>query len=208
MTDLGGRRQDEKAHSARYLILVFLVGVAACAVFFSLGFLVGYNERTSRSAGPTERVTPTGVIPPTVNGPLETVQTTGNETAPISAREAAPEPLRTESAAEPEPSASRPASPKPASNPPASTRTAPSRAASRPCATSRTRRRSSTNSSREGLRCLSSGRNIPGRRITFTVCSSGPLRHARKHRRFETEFPRKGSSRSSSTKLSDLKAEI
>jgi DedD protein len=134
MTDLGGRRQDEKAHSARYLILVFLVGVAACAVFFSLGFLVGYNERTSRSAGPTERVTPTGVIPPTVNGPLETVQTTGNETAPISAREAAPEPLRTESAAEPEPSASRPASPKPASNPPASTRTAPSRAASRAAA--------------------------------------------------------------------------
>lgn len=80
MSDRVDRRQDEKGLSARYLILVFLVGVAACAIFFSLGFLVGYNERTSRSPGPTEQVTPTGVIPPTVNPPLDTVQTTAKET--------------------------------------------------------------------------------------------------------------------------------
>lgn len=107
MLDRMDRRQDEKGLSARYLILVFLVGVAACAVFFSLGFLVGYNERTSKSAGPSEQVTPSGVIPPPVNGPLETVQTTGKETAPIRAREAAPEPSLTESAAEQKPATGR-----------------------------------------------------------------------------------------------------
>jgi DedD protein len=131
MADRADRRQDEKGRSARYLILVFLVGVAACAVFFSLGFLVGYNERTSRSAGPTEQVTPTGVIPPNVNAPLETVQTTGNETAPISPRETAPKPSLTESAAQPKPLASPPESPKASSSPPASTRAAASSAASR-----------------------------------------------------------------------------
>jgi len=77
MADSGERRPDEKGLSARYLVLVFLMGVAACAVFFSLGFLVGYNERPSRTAGTTEQVTPAGVIPPTVNPPLETLQPAG-----------------------------------------------------------------------------------------------------------------------------------
>ncbi len=116
MADHGDRRQDEKGLSARYLILVFLVGVAACAVFFSLGFLVGYNERTSRSAGPVEQVTPTGVIPPTVNAPLETVQTTGTETAPVNP----PQPTADRPAAEPATPnlpASQPEAAKPPSNP-------------------------------------------------------------------------------------------
>jgi cell division septation protein DedD len=73
VADSGERKQDEKGLSARYLVMVFLMGVAACAVFFSLGFLVGYNERSSKTAGVTEQVTPLGVIPPTVNPPLETV---------------------------------------------------------------------------------------------------------------------------------------
>lgn len=111
MVGLGERKQDERGLSARYLILVFLVGVAACAVFFSLGFLVGYNERMSRSAGPTEQVTPSGAIPPTVNAPLETVQTTGNETAPINPRGTAPQPSLTESAAEQKPAGGRAAPP-------------------------------------------------------------------------------------------------
>ena len=67
-------RKDEKGLSARYLILVFLMGVAACAVFFSLGFLVGYNERPSKTLGATEEVTPAGVVPPTVNPPPEAAQ--------------------------------------------------------------------------------------------------------------------------------------
>jgi DedD protein len=117
MTDRGSRRQDERGLSARYLVLVFLVGVAGCAVFFSLGFLVGYSERTSRSAGPTEEVRPSGVIPPTVNAPLETVQTTGHETAPINPRNAASEPSPTQSVAGEKPTTDRaaPQAPQPVS---------------------------------------------------------------------------------------------
>jgi len=63
---------DDKGLSAPHLILVFLAGVAVCAVFFSLGFLVGYNERSARMAPVTERVAPPATIPPTVNTPLKT----------------------------------------------------------------------------------------------------------------------------------------
>jgi len=56
--------------SARQLILFFFAGVAVCAVFFALGFLVGYNERAPTVAADTERVTPPSDIPPTVNPPM------------------------------------------------------------------------------------------------------------------------------------------
>ncbi len=82
MAGSGERKQDERGLSARYLVLVFLMGVAACGVFFSLGFLVGYNERSSKTAGMTEQVTPSSVIPPTINPPLDTVPVTGKEAAP------------------------------------------------------------------------------------------------------------------------------
>jgi len=74
-------KRDEKGLSARYLVLMFLMGVAACAVFFSLGFLVGYNERASRTAPVTEQVTPLPVVPPTVNPPLETPTPAPKESA-------------------------------------------------------------------------------------------------------------------------------
>jgi len=64
---------DDKGLSASHLILMFLAGVAVCAVFFSLGFLVGFNERSARMAPVTEHVTNPATIPPTVNAPLETV---------------------------------------------------------------------------------------------------------------------------------------
>jgi rare lipoprotein A len=86
MTDRAERR-DEKGLSARYLILVFLMGVAACAVFFSLGFLVGYNERSSNPAATAEEVVPGGVIPPTVNPPLETAPATSSQGNVPAARE-------------------------------------------------------------------------------------------------------------------------
>ncbi|MGD0921428.1 MAG: SPOR domain-containing protein [Terriglobia bacterium] len=106
MADSGERRPDEKGLSARYLVLVFLMGVAACAVFFSLGFLVGYNERSSRTAGMTEQVTPSGVIPPTVNPPLETVQPTSKEAASAASASAGPaKPASSEAAKESKPSA-------------------------------------------------------------------------------------------------------
>ena len=65
--------RDDKGLSPPHLILLFLVGVAVCGVFFSLGFLVGYNERSGRMAPVTERVAAPATIPPTVNTPLETV---------------------------------------------------------------------------------------------------------------------------------------
>ena len=71
--------QEERGLSAHHLILLFLAGVAVCGVFFSLGFLVGFNERFSRSAPPTERVTAPAAIPPAVNPPAESVKVTPQE---------------------------------------------------------------------------------------------------------------------------------
>ena len=75
------REHEERSHSAWYLILIFLVCVATCGVFFSLGFLVGYNERASRSAPSTEVVTSPPVIPPTVNPPAASAPVTPQESA-------------------------------------------------------------------------------------------------------------------------------
>jgi DedD protein len=71
--------QEERGLSAHHLILLFLAGVAVCGVFFSLGFLVGFNERLSRSAPATERVTAPATIPPTVNPPAESAKATPQE---------------------------------------------------------------------------------------------------------------------------------
>jgi len=58
--------------SVRQLVLLFLAGVAVCAVFFALGFVVGYNERPSVYVAESERVAGSGsVIPPVVNRPVE-----------------------------------------------------------------------------------------------------------------------------------------
>jgi len=76
------REHEERSHSARYLILIFLVCIATCGVFFSLGFLVGYNERASRSAPSTEVVTSPPVIPPAVNPPSESAPVTSQESSP------------------------------------------------------------------------------------------------------------------------------
>ena len=75
------REHEERGHSARYLILIFLVCVATCGVFFSLGFLVGYNERAPRPGPSTEVVTPPPVIPPTINPPPESASVTPQESA-------------------------------------------------------------------------------------------------------------------------------
>jgi cell division septation protein DedD len=72
----------DKGLSTRHLILVFLAGVAVCGVFFSLGFLVGYNERSARMAPVTERVATSATIPPTVNTPLEATPVGSSGAAP------------------------------------------------------------------------------------------------------------------------------
>lgn len=61
--------RNERGASARQLVLMFLAAVAVCAVFFSLGFVVGYNHAPSKVVPVTENVTPSGEIPPTVNPP-------------------------------------------------------------------------------------------------------------------------------------------
>jgi len=71
--------QEERGLSAHHLILLFLAGVAVCGVFFSLGFLVGFNERFSRSVPSTERVSAPAAIPPAVNPPAESVKVTPQE---------------------------------------------------------------------------------------------------------------------------------
>src|SRR6266404_1707794 len=67
--------------SARQLILFFFAGVAVCAVFFALGFLVGYNERAPTVAADTERVTQPSDIPPTVNPPMGNAKTAAKSAA-------------------------------------------------------------------------------------------------------------------------------
>ncbi len=80
---------QEKGLAARHLILLFLAGVAVCAVFFSLGFLVGYNERSSRAALDTERVTGPSATPPLVNPPRETAASRNNKPSRETASNAA-----------------------------------------------------------------------------------------------------------------------
>jgi DedD protein len=63
------RQHEEHGASSRQLVLVFLASVAVCAVFFSLGFLVGYNERSPANATPTEAVAGSSSVPPPVNQP-------------------------------------------------------------------------------------------------------------------------------------------
>ncbi len=66
------------------------MGVAACAVFFSLGFLVGNSERPFKSATPAEQVTSSQVIPPNVNPPLEEVPEPAKTPPPAAAKTETP----------------------------------------------------------------------------------------------------------------------
>lgn len=68
------KEPEERSRSARYLILIFLVLVAMCGVFFSAGFIVGRNEGSLHPAPTTEVVNTPGTVPPTFNPPPETTQ--------------------------------------------------------------------------------------------------------------------------------------
>lgn len=103
---------DDKGLSARHLVLLFLVGVAVCGVFFSLGFLVGYNERSSQGTPVTERVSTPAPVPPNVNAPLETTQigsNGGGSTVPPPVAQAQPQPSAPVSPPEGETPAAAPA---------------------------------------------------------------------------------------------------
>jgi cell division septation protein DedD len=113
MTQYRDRTQKEGL-SARELVVLFLAGVAVCAVFFALGFVAGYNQRPSGYASESERVTGAGsVIPPTVNRPLEHDQAPAKtpaanpaepETEQVSAPEPMPGPARAPAASQKTPS--------------------------------------------------------------------------------------------------------
>ncbi len=85
------REHEERSPSARYLALIFLVCVATCGVFFSLGFLVGYNERGSHPDVSTEAVSSPPVIPPTVNPPDSAPAAPQDPAAGRAAPDSAPE---------------------------------------------------------------------------------------------------------------------
>ena len=122
--------RDEKGASARQLVLMFLGAVAVCAVFFSLGFVVGYNHAPSKAAPVTENVTPSGEVPPTVNPPSGGSMESnpgGMETEKISP----------ESASIPQPERAAPSQPKPVPTVQTSAPKTPKKAAPRPVAKSR-----------------------------------------------------------------------
>ncbi|MGE5326554.1 MAG: SPOR domain-containing protein [Deltaproteobacteria bacterium] len=123
MTDRSFSERDEHGLSARQLVLLFLGIVTVCGVFFAAGFLVGYNERTSKGLPQAEQVTPSGDIPPTVNPPAKSAEKASSPPASESASQAPPieptpatsEPVRT--APEPEKKKpARPANPQPPEN--------------------------------------------------------------------------------------------
>ncbi len=66
-------KQDGSGHGFHAGILLYLACIAVCGIFFSLGFVVGYNERGSHSAATasTEEVTAPSAVPPTINAPAE-----------------------------------------------------------------------------------------------------------------------------------------
>lgn len=82
MGDKTKREHAEKGLSAGVLAILFLLCVGVCALFFSLGFLVGYNEQAYKSAPAAERVTAPPVTPPTVNPPVRTTEPQAKQPAP------------------------------------------------------------------------------------------------------------------------------
>ena len=101
----------------RQLVLLFLAGVAVCAVFFALGFVVGYNERPSVYVAESERVAGSGsVIPPVVNRPVENDQPPPTSTSSPAGKASEPQTERLSETERAEPSEAPPVSQKP-SNP-------------------------------------------------------------------------------------------
>ena len=71
-------RSAARGLTVKQLTFIFIAGVGICAIFFTLGFLVGSNERNvSANNLAEERVSPPGEIPPPVNPPADTGQSPG-----------------------------------------------------------------------------------------------------------------------------------
>lgn len=75
------REHEGRGHTFRIGVLLYLACIAVCALFFSLGFLVGYNEHGSHLGPTTEVVAPPSVTPPTINPPPDGGQLATPDTA-------------------------------------------------------------------------------------------------------------------------------
>jgi cell division septation protein DedD len=76
-------KDAEKGLSATQLALVFLAGVAVCAVFFALGFIVARNQRPPIVAAETERVPPPAPAPaPLSAAPTGSLSSEGSSPSP------------------------------------------------------------------------------------------------------------------------------
>ena len=85
MEQRSGSRPGARGLTVKQLTFIFVAAVAVCAIFFTLGFLVGANERNVDANTPTvERVAPHGDIPPPVNPPLSPTQSSSANTSTAS----------------------------------------------------------------------------------------------------------------------------
>lgn len=66
MGDESNPEHAVKGLSAGQMVVLFLAGAAVCAIFFSAGFVVGYNEKSSKAAPLTEQVSDSAEIPPVI----------------------------------------------------------------------------------------------------------------------------------------------
>lgn len=60
---------DSEGIPTRQLLVAFFAVVLLCAVFFSLGFFVGYKQRAASNAPLSEQVMPSQDVPGVVNSP-------------------------------------------------------------------------------------------------------------------------------------------
>ncbi|HEV2350000.1 MAG TPA: SPOR domain-containing protein [Terriglobia bacterium] len=90
--------QAVKGLSAGQMVLLFLAGAAVCAIFFSAGFVVGYNEKSSKAAPLTEQVSDSAEIPPVITPEQPRPSSQAGRAAPkiqtLAASGDHPEPLR------------------------------------------------------------------------------------------------------------------
>lgn len=105
------RRFSERL-TVRQMLLMFIGGVVVCAVFFALGFLVGYNQRPQVAAAETEQIQAPSAIPPTVNPPPDSSpaqQDSVNPSSPPASLPASPSPSAAQPAARSTPASAIPA---------------------------------------------------------------------------------------------------
>ncbi len=96
MDDGNYSEQPSRGFSAGQMVVLFLAGVAVCAVFFTIGFLVGYNEKSSNAAPVTEKLADSSDIPPVVGQDSPKASAESRRAGKTASSESRAEPLRPE----------------------------------------------------------------------------------------------------------------